>query len=125
MTKFIQKHIPSSLIVDNEIDITLSIHHNNILDPMTYYKYGYIKLNFCIFFGVYITRNCINKIGLLNEHHCEHYYSDNFYCEKINTFGGLEIIYTPKSKIYHFHNKATEEMKKNDLGRWKNYTILK
>lgn len=95
-----------------EIDVNLSLHHNNISDPVTYAKKGYVQLSFVAFFCVLITRKTIQTVGLLDHENGRHYKSDRLYCQELAKHN-LKLIYTPHAKLYHFLQQSTEELKKN------------
>jgi len=112
-TKTLKTHVPGGY-KNRECDTTLSAHHANVLDPYFDPHRGYIELSFAPFFCVYIPRTTIRKIGLLDVENGPHYRSDRLYCDVVRNFGGLRIIYTPHSKLYHFLQRATEELKQSD-----------
>ena len=117
--KTLQIHRPLSN-KSREIDVNLSVYHNNVVDPNFDPIYGYIEVNFAPFFCVYIPRDTINNIGLLDNELGAHYYSDHFYCDSIRELLKRKIIYTPKAKIYHFIQQSTKEIRKSNSDISKN-----
>ena len=108
-----------------EIDINLTMWHGNIINPTFDTLNGYIELNFAPFFCIYISRDTINEVGLLDEMHGPHYYSDRFYCDLVRTRSQKKILYTPKSKVYHFVQRATQEIKQNDKIEFQDLMVKK
>ena len=112
-TKTIKQHSPSSTL-EREIDVNLSVHHGNIIDPEFDPYRGFIELYFAPFFCVYIPRTTINSIGLLDVENGPHYRSDRLYCDVVRYYLKKRIIYTPFSKLYHFLQRSTDDLKNND-----------
>jgi len=115
-----QTLIPSTPTIDahvpyanprREIDVSLSTHHANILDARIDPLRGYVEIKFAPFFCVYITRECIQKAGLLNARDGRHYRSDRLYCDVVREYAGMKIVYTPHSKLYHFLQQSTKHLK--------------
>ena len=48
-----------------EMDVNISMHHGNLLDPVFDTKNGYMELSFAPFFCVYFPRETIKEAGLL------------------------------------------------------------
>jgi O-antigen biosynthesis protein len=94
-----------------EVDVTLSAHHSNVVDPIFLPEFGLVELSFAPFFCVYICRDVIETVGPLDERNGRHYRSDVTYCDMVRYIGGRKIIYTPHSKIYHFLQRSTAELK--------------
>ena len=119
-TKTCKTHVPAC---DNsfEVDVNLSYHHDNIIDPIFFPERGFVKLSFVPFFCTLILRKCLEKIGILDFNKGRHYQSDTLFCTKAlkNNFN---IIYTPHSKVYHLLQQSTEELKK-DKQMYKNLFI--
>lgn len=95
-----------------EVDVNLSIHHNNIISKIELEDDWYMKVSFAAFFCVLITRECFNDLGFLDHVNGRHYKSDRLYCELAKE-KGWDMIYTPKSKVYHLLQQATTNLKKN------------
>ncbi|NJL71713.1 MAG: glycosyltransferase [Candidatus Competibacteraceae bacterium] len=109
-TPTMEDHVPSSN-TRRELDVNLSVHHNNILNTRTDPLRGYVELKFAPFFCAYITRECFNRAGLLNARDGRHYRSDRLYCDVVREYANMRIIYTPHSKLYHFLQQSTKELK--------------
>ena len=101
-----------------ELDVNLSVHHGNILDPDMYASLGFIALRFAPFFCVYLTRELIDIIGPLDYESGPHYRSDQLYCEAARRIAEKQIIYTPFSKLYHFLQQSTTELKSTDKAEY-------
>jgi O-antigen biosynthesis protein len=100
--------------VQRETDINLSLHHDNILNYEYDKEKGFIELAFAPFFCVYITRETLNEAGLLDARRGPHYRSDRLYCDVVRNHCHRRIVYTPYSKIYHFHQQATQALQNRD-----------
>ena len=111
-TKTMCIHVPDCNR-NREQDVNLSFHHKNIKDIVTYARYGYIELSFAAFFMVMITKDCYEKLGLLDEVNGRHYKSDRLYCGKAME-NGIKMIYTPFSKAYHLLQQSTVQLKEKD-----------
>jgi glycosyltransferase involved in cell wall biosynthesis len=110
-TDTMQVHVPFCK-PEREIDVTLSVHHRNLLKmyPISWAE-GYMVLDWATFFCVYITRKCINSNGLLDHRSGRHFKSDKLYCRKVNNNFDFQVIYTPRAKVYHLVQQATKELK--------------
>lgn len=106
----IKKHL-SKVNEKREADVNLSEHHNNVIDPLFDPIRGFVELNFAPFFCVYITRETLNLAGMLDKKNGPHYRSDRLYCDIVRSYCDKHIIYTPHSKVYHFHQRATAALK--------------
>jgi glycosyltransferase involved in cell wall biosynthesis len=102
-------HRPSSN-AKREMDVNISMHHGNVIDPVFDVVNGYIEVSFAPFFCTYFPRLTINEAGLLDEDLGAHYYSDHFYCDLVREVLKKRIIYTPKSKVYHFVQRSTNSL---------------
>lgn len=96
-----------------ETDVNLSFRHRNVVDITKYAKEQFVQLNFAAFFLVLITNECYQKLGLLDEEQGRHYESDTLYCAKAKE-QGIEMVYTPYSKVYHLWRRATRHLKQKD-----------
>jgi glycosyltransferase involved in cell wall biosynthesis len=94
-----------------EIDTTLSAHHKNVVDPHYLPARAWVELSYAPFFCVYITRDTLEQAGPLDALNGPHYRSDQLYCDVVRNFCGKKIIYTPDSKLYHFHQRSTEVLR--------------
>ncbi len=101
---------------DREMDVNLSAHHDNIIDPSFDPDLGLVELSFAPFFCVYIRRSIINELGPLDHEGAPHYRSDRLYCEAVRRLLNRKVIYTPHSKVYHFLQKATHALAARDPG---------
>lgn len=101
---------------DREIDVNLSAHHRNVIDPYFDIRRGLIELAWAPFFAVYIPRSTLREVGCLDDESGLHYGSDKQYCELVRYFGRKRLVYTPHSKLYHFLQQATHDLKKADKG---------
>ncbi len=111
--KTIPVHLPKA-IRNREVDVNLSAHHKNVLNPVFDRFRGFVELTFAPFFCVYLPRDTINQAGLLDQKNGPHYRSDRLYCDVVRSFHNKRIIYTPHAKVYHFHQRATRELKENN-----------
>ncbi len=116
-TKTMNVHVPNCN-QNRELDVSVSIHHNNVVDLRKYHKHSYYELSFAPFFLVMITRECFDKLGYLDEENGRHYKSDRLYCQKAAE-NGIEIIYTPFSKAYHLLQQSTTALKESDVQMYK------
>ncbi len=92
---------------DREMDVNISAHHDNIIDPSLHPALGLMELRFAPYFCVYLPRTVIEVLGPLDEETAPHYRSDRLYCEAIRRLLNRRIIYTPHAKLYHFLQRAT------------------
>ena len=99
---------------DRECDVNISAVHANVINPRFNQLKGYIELSFAPFFCIYIPRHTLNETGLLDVENGPHYISDRLYCDLVRTMSDRKIIYTPFSKVYHFHQQATKELKEKN-----------
>lgn len=93
-----------------EMDVNLSAHHDNIIDPGFDPVAGLMELRFAPFFCVYIPRDVIEALGPLDEQDAPHYRSDRLYCEAVRRLLKRRIVYTPHAKLYHFLQRATQAL---------------
>lgn len=100
---------------DRECDVNISALHANVLDPHFNAVKGYMELSFAPFFCVYIPRMVLNEVGLLDVENGPHYRSDRLYCDQVRQYARKRIIYTPFSKVYHFHQRSTGELRERDI----------
>lgn len=111
-TRSMAVHVPAS-VVTRELDVTLSVHHHNVTDVDIFRQQGFVRVSFAPFFLVMITRECYNKLGLLDEKNGRHYKSDRLYCEKALE-NHIDIVYTPYAKAYHLLQQSTQALKEAD-----------
>jgi len=55
--------------------------------------------------GVLLRKECLQKIGLLDERFC-HYFSDVDWCRRFWQ-NGFKVVYFPKAVFYHYHGKRS------------------
>lgn len=96
-----------------ECDVNLSAHHANVLEPLFDEAKGYVELAYAPFFCVYVPRATLDRVGVLDVVNGPHYRSDRLYCDIVREIG-RRILYTPHSKVYHFVQRATYELKSKD-----------
>ena len=111
-TKTMNIHVPQAM-VSRELDVTVSVHHNNVISFDKYRNQSFVQMSFAPFFLVMITKECFDKLGLLDEKNGRHYKSDRLYCAKALA-NDIEVIYTPYSKAYHLLQQSTQALKEGD-----------
>jgi cephalosporin hydroxylase/glycosyltransferase involved in cell wall biosynthesis len=102
-------HVPVAHLW-HELDVNLSHHHANVLDPVADPERGLVELSFAPFFCAYLTRACLRRVGLLDAANGPHYQSDRLYCDLARDQAGLRVIYTPHAKVYHFLQRSTTDL---------------
>ena len=112
-TDTMQLHVPCCNTI-LEVDVNLSAHHNNVIDPNFDERRGLVQLSFAAFFCVYVKRECIDNVGVLDDRNGRHYRSDAIYSDVVQYLSGGKMIYTPHSKLYHFLQRATSALKELD-----------
>jgi glycosyltransferase involved in cell wall biosynthesis len=108
---------------NRECDVNISAHHGNVLDPLFDAPKGYVEVSYAPFFCAYIPRSTLDLIGVLDTENGPHYRSDRLYCDLVREAAGRRIIYTPHSKIYHFVQRATDDLKKRDVALYKDMFV--
>ena len=103
---------------EREMDVNLSLHHDNVLRSGLGDGSGCFELSFAPFFCVYIPRRTVESVGVLDVENGPHYRSDRLYCESVRRILGQRIIYTPHSKVYHFLQQSTGALKTTDQSRF-------
>jgi GT2 family glycosyltransferase len=121
-TKTIDTHVPS-VNINREIDVTVSFHHDNFIAQNDEPESFLTDVNFIPFFCVYIRRDLIDQIGSLDAKLGRHYRSDRIYCNATIHYANKRIVYTPRSKVYHFHQQSTQDLKKNDKAQYQNMFV--
>ena len=101
-------HVPGAH-AGHELDVNLSDHHGNVLDPEAALDRGFVELSFAPFFCAYLTRECVRRVGLLDATNGRHYGSDRLYCDFARD-QGLRVLYTPHAKVYHFLQRSTADL---------------
>ncbi|RVT98682.1 glycosyltransferase [Rhodovarius crocodyli] len=93
-----------------EADVSLSLHHGNVLAGQMGRPDALVELTFAPFFCVLLTAEALRRLGPLDELRGRHYRSDSLYCEAIRAIAGLRILYTPWSKVYHLLQRSTHAL---------------
>ena len=106
-----------------EVDVTLSDHHQNVINPLLDPLRGFAELSYAPFFCAYITRSCLNTVGLLDQHNGFHYRSDRLFCDAVRLYGKMKIVYTPHSKVYHFLQRSTKELRSKSPSLYRNLFV--
>jgi GT2 family glycosyltransferase len=112
-TRTLRTHVPFAR-PNREADVTISAHHNGVVDPLTWARWGFVEMSFAPFFCVYITRDCLAEAGPLDAENGRHYRSDRLYCDIVRGHLGRRIIYTPHAKLYHFLQQSTNVLREGD-----------
>jgi glycosyltransferase involved in cell wall biosynthesis len=111
-TKTMNQHSPFAN-AGNELDVTVSYHHDNLVKTEQSPSH-LIDVHFIPFFCVYIPRDTINEVGVLDAELGRHYRSDRLYCNAVIQFAKKRIVFTPASKLYHLHQQSTSSLKKKN-----------
>ena len=90
MTETTYTHIPEH-DYRREVDVTLSDHHQNVINPLLDPLRGFAELSYAPFFCAYITRSCLNTVGLLDQHNGFHYRSDRLFCDAVRLLSLIHI----------------------------------
>ena len=91
-----------------EVDINLSAHHKNVLNPYFNEKEGLVEVIYAPLFCSLIRGTTLQAIGMLDTGNGPHFRSDWIFCDAIRTWQKQCIVYTPYSKIYHLQGVATK-----------------
>ena len=111
-TKTMNVHSPFANL-NHELDVTISAHHDN-LRKVKQSPSQLVDVHFIPFFCVYIPRETINAVGILDAELGRHYRSDRLYCNAVTQYAKKRIVFTPNSKLYHLHQQSTSSLKKKD-----------
>jgi len=106
-TQTLHTHVPFA----NEkfdCDVNISAHHRNIAQVPVFHNGKVLELSFAPFFAVYIRRDLITRIGLLDAEYGRHYRSDRVYCDMARHLAGRRIYYVPEAFVVHRLQKATD-----------------
>ena len=103
-------HVPATMNTF-EVDINLSFHHDNILDPQFNSKENLVEVRYAPFFCNLIRHESAIKTGLLDTKNGPHFRSDWIYCDNLRRKVGRKIVYTPYSKVYHIQGVSTNLIK--------------
>jgi len=106
----VKRHVPYASS-DFEMDINLSLIHRNVIDPFYDPTAGLVELNFAPFCCVFIRKDVLSQVRLLDHLAGFHYGSDSSFCSLVRHQLKRRIVYTSRSKIYHFHRQAAQHLK--------------
>lgn len=112
-TRTMNQHVPFANPV-RELDVTVSYHHDNLIHNGEQSPSHNLDVHFIPFFCVYITREMINHVGVLDAELGRHYRSDRLYCNAVIQYAKKRIVFAPESKLYHLHQQSTSNLKKKD-----------
>ncbi|EIM65228.1 glycosyltransferase [Desulfobacter postgatei] len=114
-TKTFQTHVPFAS-EDYDCDVNISAHHRNIARVPVFHNGKNLELSFAPFFAVYIQRDLIARIGVLDAEYGRHYRSDRVYCDMARNVGGKKIYYVPDAFVIHKLQKATDSLREMGPG---------
>jgi GT2 family glycosyltransferase len=97
-----------------DCDVNISAHHRNIAQVPVFHNGKVLELSFAPFFAVYIRRDLITRIGLLDAEYGRHYRSDRVYCDMARHVAGRKIYYAPEAFVVHRLQKATDHLRDTD-----------
>ena len=109
-TKTIQTHVPYAF-EGNDCDVNLSAHHRNIASLPVFHDGKTVEMTYAPFFAVYIRRDVISHIGMLDAEYGRHYRSDRVYCDMVRNVGKRKIYYVPEAFVIHKLQKATDQLR--------------
>lgn len=101
-------HVPSADL-RFECDVNISQHHDNFIATL---PGGLMELSFAPFFCAYLRGHTLTHLSQLDQRLGRHYRSDRFYCDAVRGFGLGRLIYTPYSKVYHFLQESTNQLRR-------------
>lgn len=99
-------HSPDTLPIF-EVDINLSAHHDNVLNPV-FDEDGLVELTYAALFCSLIRRESLDKLGALDSANGPHFRSDWILCQALRSILKQRIIYSPYSKVYHLQGVSTK-----------------
>jgi GT2 family glycosyltransferase len=108
-TKTLQQHVPYANS-SHSCDVSLSYHHNNIINPSIFHDGEITELSFAPFFCVYIRRDVLHKAGLLDAEFGRHYRSDRIYSDVVRLIHGLKIYHVGRAQVVHKLQVSTEQL---------------
>jgi len=111
-TKTITTHVPFAF-GDQDCDVNLSWHHNNIDFVQCFHDGTLVDLAFAPFFCVYIKRRVMDELGGLDAQFGRHYRSDRTFCSLVRQHLNMRIVYTPDAIVYHKLQVATDSLHKD------------
>lgn len=109
-TKTIRIHVPYAS-EDNDCDVNISAHHRNIACLPIFHDGKAVEMTYAPFFAVYIRRDVISHIGMLDAEYGRHYRSDRVYCDMVRNVGKRKIYYVPEAFVIHKLQKATDQLR--------------
>lgn len=112
-TKTLHTHVPFAH-EKFDCDVNISSHHRNIAHVPVFHNGSILELSFAPFFAVYIRRDLITHIGLLDAEYGRHYRSDRVYCDMARHVAGRRIYYVPEAFVIHRLQKATDTLQNTD-----------
>lgn len=117
-TRTMNQHVPFANPV-RELDVTVSYHHDNLIHRGEQMPDHNLDVHFIPFFCVYITREMIDTVGVLDAELGRHYRSDRLYCNAVIQYAKKRIVFAPESKLYHLHQQSTSSLKKKNDKEYK------
>lgn len=112
-TKTLRTHVPYA-DDKNACDVNISAHHQNIADIPLFHDGGALELSYAAFFAVYIRRDVIENIGVLDAEFGRHYRSDRTYCDLMRTATNRKLYYVPEAMVTHKLQKSTDSLRDKD-----------
>jgi glycosyltransferase involved in cell wall biosynthesis len=116
-TKTLRNHVPFAL-EDGDCDVNISAHHRNLGPLPLIHDGGPVELTYAPFFAVYIRRDLIDAIGLLDAEFGRHYRSDRTYCDLARTVAGRRLWYVPEAEVVHRLQRATDTLRDRQDAEW-------
>ena len=113
-TPTVLDHVPFADL-DREVDVNVSPLFDNLYSWDAFGTKKIVELNFAPFFCVLISREVIDRIGLLDEERGRHYQSDRIYCNAARHIANKRIAYTWYSKVYHLLQESTKDLRERDV----------
>ena len=121
-TKTLRTHVPFARETD-DCDVNISAHHRNISNVPVFHDGGDLEVNYAPFFAVYIRRELLNEIGILDAEYGRHYRSDRVYSDIMRNLTKYRMYYTPNSHFIHKLQKSTDQLR--DTGaKDKSYDLM-
>jgi hypothetical protein len=65
----------------------------------------------------------VRTIGLLDWENGRHYRSDRIYCDRARDQAALRVVYTPHSKVYHFLQRSTADLREQRGGEYQEICV--
>lgn len=112
-TKTLRTHVPYASD-KRDCDVNISAHHKNITSVPVFHDGGVLEMNYAPFFAVYIRRELINEIGVLDAEYGRHYRSDRVYSDLMRNITNYRMYYVPESHFIHKLQKSTDHLR--DVG---------